>query len=138
MFCNVQFLAVNCFLFIIADKKRILACGGVNIFGDPKRNCWTLGFNPDPFWSEAPPMLVARDAAAWALESNFLLVLGGSLGKLNGYTDSVEMYNSATEEWIEGPRMLSSRSSHCAVGLGNGSIITTGGYGGLEAAERYN
>ena len=71
-------------LICFADKKRILACGGVNIFGDPKRNCWTLGFDPEPFWSEARPMLVARDAAAWALEGNFLIVLGGSLGKLNG------------------------------------------------------
>jgi hypothetical protein len=28
------------------------------------------------------------------------------------------------------------RYSHCAVGLGNGSVIVTGGYGGLDVAER--
>lgn len=91
------------------DKEHVLACGGVNIFGDPKKNCWILGFSPEPFWSEATDMLVARDAAAWALEGNMLMVLGGSLGKLNGYTDSVEMHNVATGEWIEGPQMSSSR-----------------------------
>ena len=37
---------------------------------------------------------------------------------------------------MEGPAMSSSRYSHCAVGLGNGSIIVTGGYGGLNLAER--
>jgi len=118
------------------DKDTVLACGGVNIFGDPKKHCWTLGFAEEPFWSEAPNMLVARDAAAWALEGNFLIVLGGSLGKLNGYTDSVEMHNVKSRQWIEGPQMSSSRYSHCAVGLGNGSIIVTGGYGGLDQVER--
>ena len=29
-----------------------------------------------------------------------------------------------------------SRYSHCAVALGNGSLIVTGGYGGLSLAER--
>ena len=57
-------------------------------------------------------------------------------GKLNGYTDSVEMYSVSGGSWVEGPRMSSSRYSHCAVGLGNGSVITTGGYGGLASAER--
>ena len=94
------------------------------------------GFRPEPYWSPSNDMIVARDAAAWALEGNFLIVLGGSLGKLNGYTDSVEMHNVKTQEWIEGPSMSSSRYSHCAVGLGNGSIIVTGGYGGLGATER--
>ena len=32
--------------------------------------------------------------------------------------------------------MSDSRYSHCAVALGNGSIIVTGGYGGLSKAER--
>jgi len=118
------------------DKEHVLACGGVNIFGDPKKNCWILGFRPEPYWSPTNDMIIARDAAAWALEGNFLIVLGGSLGKLNGYTDSVEMHNVKTQEWIEGPPMSSSRYSHCAVGLGNGSIIVTGGYGGLGATER--
>jgi hypothetical protein len=59
-------------------------------------------------------------------EGNFLFVLGGSLGKLSGYTDSVEMYSVETGQWLEGPKMSSSRYSHCAVGLGNGSIIVTG------------
>ena len=118
------------------DKEHVMACGGVNIFGDPKKHCWTLGFAEEPFWSESPNMLVARDAAAWALEGNFLIVLGGSLGKLNGYTDSVELHNVKSRQWVEGPRMSSSRYSHCAVGLGNGSIITTGGYGGLDQVER--
>ena len=118
------------------DKETVLACGGVNIFGDPKKHCWILGFAQEPFWSEAPHMLVARDAAAWALEGNFLIVLGGSLGKLNGYTDSVEMHNVESRQWIQGPQMSSSRYSHCAVGLGNGSIIVTGGYGGLDQVER--
>ena len=70
----------------------------MNIFGDPKPNCWILGFNPEPFWSTAAEMEVARDAAAWALEDGFLFVMGGSLGKLNGYTDSVEMYSVASGE----------------------------------------
>jgi hypothetical protein len=59
-------------------------------------------------------------------EGNFLFVLGGSLGKLSGYTDSVEMYSVESGRWLEGPKMSSSRYSHCAVGLGNGSIIVTG------------
>ena len=118
------------------DKDHVLACGGVNIFGDPKKDCWILGFNPEPNWEKASNMLVARDAAAWAMDGNLLIVLGGSLGKLNGYTDSVEIHNVLTKEWSEGPRMSSSRYSHCAVGLGNGSIIVTGGYGGLDVTER--
>ena len=27
------------------DNDRVLACGGTNIFGDPKKNCWILGFD---------------------------------------------------------------------------------------------
>jgi len=34
------------------DRERVLACGGVNIFGDPKVDCWIMGFNPEPFWLE--------------------------------------------------------------------------------------
>ena len=93
-------------------QDKVLTCGGVNIFGDPKTDCWILGFDPDPFWSEGPKMNVARDAAAWALDDNFLFVFGGSLGKLNGYTDSVEMYHTATGNWLEGPSM-SSREEFC-------------------------
>ena len=48
------------------DRERVIACGGVNIFGDPKADCWIMGFNPEPFWSEASRMNIARDAAAWA------------------------------------------------------------------------
>ncbi len=113
-----------------------MTCGGVNIFGNPKPDCWILGFDPEPYWSEGPKMNVARDAAAWAFDDNFLFVFGGSLGKLNDYTDSVEMYHTVTGNWLEGPPMSSSRYSHCAVGLGNGSIIVTGGYGGLNVVER--
>ena len=169
----------------------MLTCGGVSIFGDPKTDCWILGFDPDPFWSDGPKMNVARDSAAWALDDNFLFVFGGSLGKLNGYTDSVEMYHTVTGNWLEGTPMSSrgefaaysvlsvylrftschnkvfervlempfffkttrsfseqciepirlcqhSRYSHCAVALGNGSIIVTGGYGGLNLAERFD
>ena len=121
------------------EREKVMTCGGVNIFGDPKTNCWILedfDDNDGPRWNPANNMIVARDAAAWAFESNFLIVLGGSLGKLNGYTDSVEMYSVESEKWIEGPPMSSSRYSHCAVGLGNGSVIVTGGYGGLNVAER--
>ena len=36
------------------DNDRVLACGGTNIFGDPKRNCWVLGFETgDPRWTKA-------------------------------------------------------------------------------------
>ena len=109
----------------------------MNIFGDPKTDCWILGFDTGvPKWESAPSMNVARDAAAWALEDDFLFAFGGSLGKLSGYTDSVEMYNVKTGRWVEGPSMSSSRYSHCAVGLGNGSIIVTGGYGGFGLTER--
>ena len=62
-------------------------------------------------------------------EGNFLFVMGGSLGKFSGYTDSVEMYSVESGNWLEGPKMSSSRYSHCAVGLGNGSIIVTGKVG---------
>eukprot|EP00095_Tigriopus_kingsejongensis_P007693 snap_masked-scaffold142_size315517-processed-gene-0.4 protein:Tk07693 transcript:snap_masked-scaffold142_size315517-processed-gene-0.4-mRNA-1 annotation:"hypothetical protein" len=120
------------------EKDKVITCGGVNLFGDPKPNCWTLAFDPDPEWSTASPMRVARDAAAWAFEEDFLFVFGGSLGKLSGYTDSVEMYSVSTGQWVEGSPMTSSRYSHCAVGLGNGSVIVTGGYGGLKLAERFD
>ena len=98
----------------------MLTCGGVNIFGDPKTDCWILGFDPDPFWSDAPKMNVARDAAAWALDDNFLFVFGGSLGKLNGYTDSVEMYHTVTGNWLEGPPM-SSRGEFASIEKGQKS-----------------
>ena len=48
---------------------------------------------------QGPDMLVARDAAAWALEGDHLFVLGGVLGKLSGYTDSVEMYDLTQGVW---------------------------------------
>ncbi len=117
-------------------RDRVITCGGVNAFGDPKADCWTLGFGSSspPRWSKSPSMHTARDAAAWAYESGTLFVLGGSLGKLSGYTDSVEAYDGS--KWLEAPVMSSSRYSHCAVPLGNGSLIITGGYGGLSAAER--
>ena len=117
----------------------MLACGGTNIFGDPKRNCWILGFRGrTPFWSSGPDMLLARDAAAWALEDDYLFVMGGSLGKLKGSTNDVEMYQVSRGRWVEGPSMTSARHAHCAVGLGNGSLVVTGGYGGLEVAERFD
>jgi hypothetical protein len=34
------------------DRERVIACGGVNIFGDPKADCWIMGFNPEPFWCQ--------------------------------------------------------------------------------------
>ena len=65
-------------------------------------------------------MNVARDAAAWALDDNFLFVFGGSLGKLNGYTDSVEMYHTVTGNWLEGPPM-SSRGEFASIEKGQKS-----------------
>ncbi len=77
------------------DRDTVLTCGGVNIFGDPKTDCWALEFpsngvprrdsrSSGPEWRKAASMRVARDAAAWSFEAGFLVVLGGSLGKLNG------------------------------------------------------
>ena len=121
------------------DEDRVLACGGTNIFGQPKRDCWILGFRGrTPFWSPGPDMLTARDSAAWAVEGDYLFIMGGSLGKLKGSTDSVEMFQVSTGRWVEGPSMSSHRHGHCAVGLGNGSLVVTGGYGGLEVAERFD
>ncbi len=68
-------------------RDKVLSCGGVNIFGDPKTDCWTLGFRrgrSEAVWTKSSSMRTARDAAAWAFEGGFLVVLGGSLGKLNG------------------------------------------------------
>ena len=105
------------------DEDRVLACGGTNIFGQPKRDCWILGFRGrTPFWSPGPDMLTARDSAAWAVEGDYLFIMGGSLGKLKGSTDSVEMFQVSTGRWVEGPSMSSHRHGHCAVGLGNGSL----------------
>lgn len=120
------------------DQERVLACGGVNVFGDPKTNCWLLQFpaSGHPFWTPTQEMLVARDAAAWAVEGDYLYVMGGSLGKLSGYTSTIEYYQVSTGHWQMGPPMLSTRHGHCAVGLGNGSVVVTGGYGGLDSVER--
>ena len=40
--------------------------------------------------------------------------------------------------WSVGTALPSDRSSHCAVGLGNGSIIVTGGYGALNNVQRFD
>lgn len=81
-------------------------------------------------------LAVPRDASAWAAEGGRLYVMGGSLGSLSGYTASVEVYEAATDSWSVGPSLTSTRASHCAVGLGNGSIILTGGYGALGSVQR--
>ena len=70
---------------------------------------WSFFSGRGPSWSEGPDMMVARDAAAWALEGDHLFVLGGVLGKLSGYTDSVEMYDLNAGVWKPGPNMLTSR-----------------------------
>ncbi len=71
-----------------------MTCGGENIFGDPKTDCWALEFSRgrdrSASWRKAHSMAVARDAAAWAFESGFLVVLGGSLGKLNGWVHHLD------------------------------------------------
>jgi hypothetical protein len=77
-------------------------------------------------WAETINLSLLKCSILFLQEGNFLFVLGGSLGKLSGYTDSVEMYSVESGRWLEGPKMSSSRYSHCAVGLGNGSIIVTG------------
>lgn len=82
-------------------EDKLITCGGVNIFGDVKQECWILSFNPDPEWSSAPKMIVGRDAAAWAFEDDKLYVLGGSLGRTKGYTDAVEMFDANTGRWSE-------------------------------------
>lgn len=120
----------------------VLVCGGINFLGDPKTTCWALQLQPPPgtkdtftpSWREMEGLSVPRDAAAWAAEGGSLFVMGGSLGPLSGYTASVEVWDG--ESWAVGPNLSSSRASHCAVGLGNGSIIVTGGYGALRAVQR--
>merc|ERR1711881_471778 len=109
-----------------------VVCGGINFLGDPKTNCWKLEFtNGEPSWNSMASLSVPRDAASCAAESGRLYVMGGSLGPLSGYTASVEVFNPQLGEWQVGPSLTSTRASHCAVALGNGSIIVTGGYGAL-------
>ncbi|CAB4063150.1 KLHL2_3 [Lepeophtheirus salmonis] len=127
-------------LIVIAiGRDSVLACGGAGQYGDSKGDCWLMEFNPSPKWKETQSMKLPRDSAAVAYESNKVYVLGGSLGKLNGYTDVIDVYDPQTEKWgNKGFHMTSPRHSHCAVGLGNGSIFVTGGYGGLSLAERFD
>eukprot|EP00096_Caligus_rogercresseyi_P014027 TRINITY_DN6579_c0_g1_i1.p1 TRINITY_DN6579_c0_g1~~TRINITY_DN6579_c0_g1_i1.p1 ORF type:complete len:1345 (+),score=240.29 TRINITY_DN6579_c0_g1_i1:73-4107(+) len=120
-------------------RDKVLACGGAGQFGDSKGDCWLLEFSPLPTWKEIQSMGIPRDSAAVAYESSKVYVLGGSLGKLNGYTDVVDVFDPVKEAWENhGIQMTSPRHSHCAVGLGNGSILVTGGYGGLSLTERYD
>jgi len=123
------------------DKDTIVVCGGINFLGDPKTDCWKLVFpRPDssPIWERIASLAVPRDAAAWAAEGGKLYVMGGSLGPLSGYTASMEVYDPASDSWSVGTALPSDRSSHCAVGLGNGSIIVTGGYGALNNVQRFD
>ena len=133
------------------SEREVMACGGVNFLGDPKTECWRLDFSFNrPRWVDAPGLMTPRDAAAWAAESGKLYVMGGNLGPLSGYTDSVEVYNPAVEQWKVGrlsaprctgaqvgPSMTSPRASHCAVGVGDNSIIVTGGSVASPAPPSY-
>ena len=64
--------------------------------GDPKTDCWRLLFPGEelpPVWSKISSLGIPRDAAAWAPEGGQLYVMGGSLGALSGYTDTMEIYD---------------------------------------------
>lgn len=80
-------------------------------------------------WVVAAPMLHARHVhTADLLPSGRLLVTGGSNEILtDGAMRSTELYDAATDTWVEAGDMVENRCNHRTSVLGDGSVLVTGG-----------
>ncbi|XP_053733318.1 kelch-like protein 23 [Synchiropus splendidus] len=80
--------------------------------------------------------LQGKDMPDQEIESYSVAVLGANIYVTGGYRthtvealDSVFVYDSDSDDWSEGPRMLTARYYHCSVPL-HGCVYAIGGYRG--------
>jgi hypothetical protein len=65
--------------------------------------------------------------AAALLRNGMVLISGGFTNRSSGVTASVELFDPATEIFIEVGQMNEPRESHAATLLGSGKVLITGG-----------
>jgi N-acetylneuraminic acid mutarotase len=95
-------------------------------------------------WSSAGTMGTARSVfGAVVLSSGKVLVAGGS--SFFSVTDSTEEYDPSTNTWSSVGILGANRTGHTMTLLGSGMVLVTGGwhlgsggYSGLDSAERYD
>ncbi len=85
--------------------------------------------------SPGPPMPLARASCACIAFEKKIYVLGGLFvhGNRRGHTNSVDILDTTTGKWSEGPPMPSPRDA-TAVLVDGGFIMTAGGYNGTQAS----
>jgi hypothetical protein len=67
-------------------------------------------------------------ASAGLLHSGQVLVAGGRVSENNKYLASTEIYNPATNVWLQGPALPQARSDATAVVLSDGRVLLAGGH----------
>ena len=111
----------------IAVDGRLYAMGGANQFSlaVPHNRSY------DPVaraWANLRPMLVARNDAAIARLGSDIYVVGG---ENNGVLQTVEIYDTRTDQWRNGPLMPDARKGAMAVSVDDAIYV----FGGVDAAN---
>ena len=94
----------------------------------------------DSWGAENPPPRVGQQYTAALLTDGRVLAVGGIRPQDIYATDGATLYIPATGTWIAAANMSSPRVGQTMTALGDGSVLVTGGFAGIDvaaSAERY-
>jgi murein DD-endopeptidase MepM/ murein hydrolase activator NlpD/N-acetylneuraminic acid mutarotase len=123
----------------LLPNGKVLVTGGIGS-GDPLAS--TEIFDPtNNTWTPANSMNASRLLHAATLRNDGkVLVTGGISRQAEGYTitNTTEIYDPATNTWIQGPYMISPRSYHATTELTNGHVLAVGGVSDINKINEWN
>lgn len=126
---------------VLLDDGRVLIMGGASESDVTGELATALLYDPetDEFRGTAPMHEARRAFRALTMNDGRVIVVGGSRGPVNGpanQLDSVEIFDSARENWSNAAPLLEGRWGPTATRLSDGSILVAGGMYGRVGRRR--
>jgi hypothetical protein len=87
----------------VMSDGRFAVLGGTNLDFTPVSSCEALVFGGDAHWEALPPMHITRADFTCAAVAGCIIVAGGYQSGGEGQSKSVELYDEASNRWIQLP-----------------------------------
>jgi len=107
---------------MVADM--ILLCGGRDTEGTIRDDCISYNYTTNA-WSEHSTLLAPREEAACTVVAEKMYVLGGIID--GEQSNTVEIWDDDTQQWVAGPDMPEVRARFCAVPVDERFLAVIGG-----------
>ncbi|HEY3874935.1 MAG TPA: kelch repeat-containing protein [Candidatus Kapabacteria bacterium] len=131
-------------VLVTLPNQTAIYVGGADASGFPLAAC-ELYDPATAVWTLAAPMQVGRERhTVTQLADGRLVSIGGNTSMdydMSQPTGSIEIYDFASNTWLNGGSLALARQNHTATLLNDGTILITGGYDGsnvLTSCEIYD